>query len=367
MEKESTVVPQDLQEENQLLKASLGYLKAELNKFKELPLLVCDVKKSLTNKAVIKVANGNHFYVNIAGNVSIEPGDTVLVEQKSLTIVQKLEHSKAFDVDSFLIVEKPNISWQDLGGLEDQVREIKEVVELPLQKPELFKKLGISPPKGVLLHGSPGTGKTLLAKAVATSTNATFIHLVASELVQKFIGEGAKLVKDLFQLAREKAPSIVFIDEIDALASQRVELGTSGEREVQRTLMQLLTEMDGFKNLSDVKIIAATNRVDILDEAILRPGRFDRIIELPLPEKEGRKQIFQIHTKQMSTSELNFEELLEKTEGFSGAELRAVCTEAGYFALRENREQVHTQDFLKAIEKFNSQLGYEESPIEMYG
>jgi len=358
----------NVHEENQLLKASVGYLKSELNKFKELPLLVCDVKKILdSNKAIIKVANGNHFYVNISGGVPLSPGDTVLVEQKSLTILQKVEATKNFDVDSFLLIEKPTTTWQDIGGLQEQIQELTEVIELPLQRPELFKKLGIHPPRGVLLHGPPGTGKTLLARAVANSTNTTFIHLVASELVQKFIGEGAKLVKDLFALARERAPAIIFIDEIDSLAGQRLDSGTSGEREVQRTFMQLLTEIDGFNNISNIKIIAATNRLDILDPALLRPGRFDRIIELPLPEPEGRRQILTIYTKDMNLTDVDLDQLTNHTEGLTGAELRALCTEAGYFAIRQNRDTILTEDFLKALDKIQQHFGYEEQPTEMFG
>lgn len=361
--------PQELapgvQEENQLLKASLECLKAELNKFKEPPLLVCEVKRIMNDRAIIKVANGNNFLVNVLKDLTLLPSDVVLVEQKSLTVIQRLEKAKAFEAENFLIVEKPTIRWEDLGGLTDQIREICEVVELPLKKPELFKSVGIQPPKGVLLHGSPGTGKTLLAKAVATSTNAHFIEIVASELVQKFIGEGAKLVKDIFQLAKEKAPTIIFIDEIDALASQRIEVGTSGEREVQRTLMQLLTEIDGFENLADVKIIAATNRLDMLDPALLRPGRFDRIIHIPVPNKQGRQQIFNIHTKAMNLHVTEHEQLVEKTEGFTGAEIRAACTEAGYFAIRSNRTEITTEDFMQAIEKVSQKQ--ENTNLEMYG
>ena len=251
----------NVEEENQLLKNSLTYLKSELNKFKEIPLLVCDVKYVLDNKkAIIKIPNGNQFLVNVSGNMDLIVGDTVVVEQKSLTVVDKINKIHSYDLDTFLIVEKPDTSWEQVGGLKEIIEEIKEVVELPLLKPELFFKIGIDPPKGILLYGPPGTGKTLLAKAVAKSSNATFIHVVASELVQKFIGEGAKLVKDIFSLAKSKAPAIIFIDEIDALASERVDFGTSGEREVQRTFMQLVNEMDGFNNLDNVKIIAATNR-----------------------------------------------------------------------------------------------------------
>ena len=315
---------------------------------------------------MIKVPNGSQFLVNVSGNIKVEVGDTVLVEQRSLTVVQKLDKSRTFDIEDFVIVEKPNINWADIGGLEEQINEIKEVVELPLLKPEIFKNIGIEPPKGILLYGPPGTGKTLLAKAVATSAKATFIEIVASELVQKFIGEGAKLVREIFSLAREKAPSIIFIDEIDALAAERMDAGVSGEREVQRTFMQLLTEIDGFKNLDNVKIIGATNRFDILDPALLRPGRFDRLIEIPLPDEKARMQILKIHSKKMKLNEINYDEIVSKIEGFNGAEVRAICTEAGYFAIRENRNSITHDDFSKAVEKI---LGKddEEEYAEIYG
>jgi len=206
-----------------------------------------------------------------------------------------------------------------------------------------------------------------LAKAVASSTKSTFIEIVASELVQKFIGEGAKLVREIFELAREKAPSIVFIDELDALAAKRVDVGTSGEREVQRTFMQLLAEIDGFKHLSNVKIIGCTNRIDILDPAILRPGRLDRLIEVPMPNEEARKEIFKIHTKNMRLKRVNVNNIIKKMEGFSGADIKAVCTEAGYFAIRANRTEVTENDFLKAIEKVSKTSEEDKSYLRMFG
>ncbi len=357
----------DASEENQLLKSSLNYLKAELNKFKESPLLVCDVKKVVGSKAIIKVSNGGHFMVNISGDLKIEAGDNVLVEQRSLTIVQKLEEAKNFDIEDFIIVEKPNINWEHLGGLEQQVKELKEVIELPILKPELFKEVGIEPPKGILLYGPPGTGKTLLAKAVATSANCLFIEIVASELVQKFIGEGAKLVRDIFKLARERGPTIIFIDEIDALAAERMDIGTSGEREVQRTFMQFLTELDGFNSLDNVKVIAATNRFDILDKAVLRPGRFDRLIEIPLPNNDSRREILKIHSKNMNLDGVDFNTLIEKTESFSGADLRAVCVEAGYFAIRENRTKVCLNDFISAVDKVSNTNQGDQDYVSMFG
>ena len=265
-------------------------------------------------------------------------------------------------------MEKPNVLWKQVGGLNEQIEEIKEVVELPLMNPEIFKKVGITPPKGILLYGPPGTGKTLLAKAVAKSSNSTFIEIVASELVQKFIGEGAKMVKEIFELARKKAPTIVFIDEIDALAAKRIEVGTSGEREVQRTFMQFLAELDGFKNLGHVKIIGCTNRKDILDSAILRPGRLDRLIEVPLPGKEGVKQIFKIHTKKMTLNKkINLDKVLKKMEQFSGAEIKAVCTEAGYFAIRNKRTEIKEADLFSAIEKVQQKEKMDETYLKMFG
>nr|6HE4_H Chain H, Proteasome-activating nucleotidase [Archaeoglobus fulgidus DSM 4304]6HE4_I Chain I, Proteasome-activating nucleotidase [Archaeoglobus fulgidus DSM 4304]6HE4_J Chain J, Proteasome-activating nucleotidase [Archaeoglobus fulgidus DSM 4304]6HE4_K Chain K, Proteasome-activating nucleotidase [Archaeoglobus fulgidus DSM 4304]6HE4_L Chain L, Proteasome-activating nucleotidase [Archaeoglobus fulgidus DSM 4304]6HE4_M Chain M, Proteasome-activating nucleotidase [Archaeoglobus fulgidus DSM 430 len=255
-------------------------------------------------------------------------------------------------VYGFEVEEKPEVSYEDIGGLDVQIEEIREAVELPLLKPELFAEVGIEPPKGVLLYGPPGTGKTLLAKAVANQTRATFIRVVGSEFVQKYIGEGARLVREVFQLAKEKAPSIIFIDELDAIAARRTNSDTSGDREVQRTMMQLLAELDGFDPRGDVKVIGATNRIDILDPAILRPGRFDRIIEVPLPTFEGRIQIFKIHTRKMKLAEdVDFKELARITEGASGADIKAICTEAGMFAIREERAKVTMLDFTKAIEK----------------
>jgi len=357
-----------VEEENRILRETVNQLKNELTKFQKTPLLVCEIKDLQGDKALMRLPNGNEFFVNIAA--SCEPltaGDSALVEQKNLTVVKKIPLSKRFTVEQFVIIEKPNISWSSIGGLAEQMTEIKEVIELPLKKPELFKAIGITPPKGILLHGPPGTGKTLLAKAVASSTKSTFIELVGSELVQKFIGEGAKLVKEVFQLARERAPSIIFIDEIDALASRRIEIGTSGEREVQRTFMQLLAEIDGFKHLGNVKVVGCTNRKDILDPAILRPGRLDRLIYVPVPNAEGRKEIFHIHAKGMATGRMNAQKLVDAMDGFSGAEVRSVCTEAGYFAIRASRHKVTQDDFVKAIEKVRQDEEASKDYLVMFG
>ncbi len=340
------------EDENRILKQTLETLKNELKKFKLPPLVICEVRDVINDRAIVSLKNGNEFFVEISSEVKdLRSGDYALAHQKNLTIVDKIRKAKRFNVEQFVIIEKPEISWKDIGGLKNEIEEIKEVIELPLKSPDLFRKIGIKPPKGVLLHGPPGTGKTLLAKAVASSTNSTFIEIVGSELVQKFIGEGAKLVKEIFELARSKAPAIVFIDEIDSLASVRMDVGTSGEREVQRTFMQLLAEIDGFKPLDDVKIVGATNRKDILDPAILRPGRLDRLIHIGEPDKEGMKEIFRIHSIDMKIKKFNQDKMFSKMDGMSGAEIRAVCTEAGYFAIRDNRSIVTEKDFIKAVEK----------------
>jgi proteasome regulatory subunit len=340
-----------LEEENHLLRQTVSQLRSELERFRTPPLMVAEVTDLYDDGLVIKIANGNKFFTLKSEEVPAAVGDTLLVDQKNLTIIRKIDESKQFNVDKYVILDTPDVHWAQIGGLEEQIKEIKEVVELPLKEPDLFRKVGISPPKGILLHGPPGTGKTLLAKAVATETGAAFIQVVGSELVQKFIGEGAKLINEIFALARSKAPAIIFIDEIDSLAAKRIDLGTSGEREVQRTFMQLLAEIDGFKPLGNVKIIAATNRKDILDPAILRPGRFDRLIFVPPSDKEGRRAIFRIHTKTMKLVAVNEDRLLDLMDEFSGAEIKAVCTEAGYFALREKRTSVKQKDFEQAIEK----------------
>jgi len=363
-----TAESSDLEEQNRILKETLNQLTREIERLKESPLMIAEVKDLKDEKAIISLPNGNMFYVNnIIGNTKIKPGDHVAVDQKNLNILQKIDISRKFNVDKFVIVEKPNVSWKAIGGLRDQVRELHEVIELPLKNPEIFRKVGIQPPKGVLLHGEPGTGKTLLAKAVATSTKAVFIEIVGSELVQKFIGEGAKLVKEIFELARRKAPAIIFIDELDSIASRRIEVGTSGEREVQRTFMQLLAEIDGFKHLGNVKIIGCTNRKDILDPAVIRPGRLDRLIKVPLPDALGIKEIFKIHTKDMDLRDCNMDNIVRKMHGFSGASIRAACTEAGYFAVRSKRTHVTEPDFKKAVVKVKAEEEEEKEFQKMFG
>ncbi|BBG24447.1 Proteasome-activating nucleotidase [Sulfuracidifex tepidarius] len=345
-----------LQIEIESLRKELNYYKAEMEKLLSPPLIEATVLDVMdNNRVLVRSSSGPNLLVNLSNNIKssdIKPGMSVALNQRGSTIIELLKQRDDPYVKSMEIIDKPNVTYEEIGGLEDQIRELREVVELPIRKPELFKEIGIEPPKGVLLFGPPGTGKTMLAKAVANESNATFIHVVASEFAQKFVGEGARIVKEVFEMAKKKAPSIVFIDEIDAIGAKRIELGTSGEREIQRTLMQLLSEIDGFKALDNVKIIAATNRIDILDPALLRPGRFDRLVEVPLPNKEGRKDIFKIYTQKMKIeNDIDVDVLASLTEGFSGADVKNSCVEAGYIAIRNDRNTVTMNDMLEAIEK----------------
>ena len=353
------------------LQREVKRLKTELDRLRYPPLIVGSVRDVLTDgRVIVKSSTGPDFVVNSAETVEhakITVGSRVALNKQTLAVMGVLPASLDPLVTASEIVDKPNVSYVDIGGLTEQIREIREAVEYPLLRSELYKKVGVDPPKGVLLIGSPGTGKTLIAKAVAHHTNATFVRLVGSELVQKYIGEGARLVRELFQLAREKAPTIIFIDEVDSIGAKRLEVATSGDREVQRTLMQLLAEMDGFEPLSNVKIIAATNRPDILDDALLRPGRFDRIIEIPVPNYLGRAEIFKIHTRGMAIREtIDFEALASRCDGATGADIRAICTEAGMWAIREERDSVTAADFDRAIEKVVGEEELRKESVTMF-
>ncbi|NPA76364.1 MAG: proteasome-activating nucleotidase [Candidatus Diapherotrites archaeon] len=352
-----------------LLQKKYVELRREFERLTTPPLLVGTVLDVLPNyRAVVKNSNGMTFLVNVMSSVydKIYPGAQVAMSQQTVAIVDVLPEPKDERVRAFEVVERPEVSYSDIGGLRDVIQEVREVVELPLKNPDVFKEIGIVPPKGVLLYGPPGTGKTLLAKAVAHETNATFIHVVGSELVRKFIGEGAKLVRDLFKLAREKAPAIVFIDEIDAIGAVRTEALTGGDREVQRTLVQLLAELDGFKPLDGVAVLGATNRIDILDPALLRPGRFDRIIEVPLPDESARYEILRVHTKGMKLAkDVNLRALAKAAAGMSGADLKALVTEAGLLAIRKGHKAVRMQDLREAMEKVRKKK-VDKGPAHIY-
>lgn len=342
--------------ERERLQREVQALRTEIEKLTVPPHIEGNITDVLEDgRAVVKSTTGPSLIVNILKDIDIKkltPGKRVSLSQRNFAVLETLPDSLDMYIKAMEVVEAPKVSYSDIGGLKDQIRDIKELVELPLLRPEIFEKVGIEPPKGVLLQGPPGCGKTLLAKAVANGTKATFIKVVASELVQKYIGEGARMVRELFQLARAKAPSIVFIDEIDAVGGRRGDITISGEREVQRTLLQLLSELDGFRSRGDVKIIGATNRIDLLDPALLRPGRFDRVIEIPAPDPKGREAIFKIHISKMNVcKDVNLKGLASETDGATGAEIKAICTEAGLFAIREDRDTITKSDFGKAIDK----------------
>ena len=344
----------DANAENNKYQQKLERLTHENKKLKQSPLFVATVQE-ITDEGVIIKQHGNNqealTEVTDEMREELAPDSRVAVNN-SLSVVKQLDSETDVRARVMQVEQSPDVSYEDIGGIDEQMEEVRETVEMPIESPEMFDEVGIDPPSGVLLHGPPGTGKTMLAKAVANQTDATFIKMAGSELVHKFIGEGAKLVRDLFELARQEEPAVVFIDEIDAIAAKRTDSKTSGDAEVQRTMMQLLSEMDGFEDRGQISIIAATNRFDMLDRAILRPGRFDRLIEVPKPDIEGRELIFQIHTRDMNVAdEVDFAELAEETEEASGADVKAITTEAGMFAIRDDRTEVKMQDFLDAWEK----------------
>lgn len=355
------------------LKKRAQRLDDEVRLLKSPPLIIGHLQDVLDDRtAIVRSSNGTVFQVSLNQRLepkTLKPGTRVALNQDTLAVIEVLHDAWDPMVSGAEMVTKPDITYDAVAGLDEQVESVREAIELPLTSPELFKKVGITPPKGILLVGPPGCGKTLLAKAVANQTDATFIRMVGSELAQKYIGEGGRMVRELFSLAKDKSPSIIFLDEIDAIGAKRLDGSTSGDREVQRTLMQLLAELDGFDALEDVKIIAATNRPDILDDALLRPGRFDRIITIPLPDEKGRKAILSLHISTMSARRINLQRVVEKTEGYSGAELKATCVEAGMIAIRDGRSSVSNDDLLQAVTRINEKKtngGRTASPDALY-
>ena len=356
------------------VKKRASRLDEEVRILKSPPLIVGHLQDVLDEeRAIVRSSNGTVFQVSINQRLDpdkLRPGTRIALNQDTLSIIEILHDAWDPMVSGAEMIEKPNIDYENVGGLDEQILQVREAIELPLEKPELFRKVGIEPPKGILLVGPPGCGKTMLAKAVASQTKASFIRMVGSELAQKYIGEGGRMVRELFSLAKDKSPAIIFLDEIDAIGAKRLDSATSGDREVQRTLMQLLAELDGFDSLEDVKIIAATNRPDILDDALLRTGRFDRVNEIPLPDESGRKTILSIHLERMSTSRVNIAKIVEMTEGFSGAELKATTVESGMIAIRDGRSKVNQNDVILAVERIKKKResnGISTSPDALYG
>ncbi|XP_024514966.1 26S proteasome regulatory subunit 10B homolog A isoform X1 [Selaginella moellendorffii] len=345
--------------------------------------IIGEVLRQLDNeRLIVKASSGPRYVVGCRNKVDKEKlvaGTRVALDMTTLTIMRALPREVDPVVHNMLHEDPGNISYSAVGGLSDQIRELRESIELPLMNPELFLRVGIKPPKGVLLYGPPGTGKTLLARAIASNIDANFLKVVSSAIVDKYIGESARLIREMFGYARDHQPCIIFMDEIDAIGGRRFSEGTSADREIQRTLMELLNQLDGFDQLGKVKMIMATNRPDVLDPALLRPGRLDRKIEIPLPNEQGRIEVLKIHSAGiLKHGEIDYEAIVKLAEvlepvlrflcsclscyqGFNGADLRNVCTEAGMFAIRADRDYVIQEDFMKAVRKLNDAKKLESS------
>ena len=328
----------------------------DLKAIQSVGMLIGDVLKHMDDERfIVKASSGPRYVVGCRTKLEktkLKPGTRVALDMTTLTIMRPMPREVDPTIFNMLNDETGTIDFSEIGGLNDQVRELREVIELPLTNPELFIRVGIKAPKGVLLYGPPGTGKTLLARALASNINGTFLKVVASAIVDKYIGESARIIREMFGYAKDHQPCVIFMDEIDAIGGSRFSEGTSADREIQRTLMELLAQLDGFESLGAVKIVMATNRPDILDPALLRPGRLDRKIEIPLPNEASRLEILKIHAGSITKrGDIDYESVVKLADGFNGADLRNICTEAGLFAIREGRDYVLEEDFMKAARK----------------
>ncbi|AES74232.1 putative proteasome endopeptidase complex [Medicago truncatula] len=338
----------------------------DLKSFQSVGQIVAEILRPLDHqRVVVKASSGPRYVVGCRSKVDKEKltaGTRVVLDMTTLTIMRILPREVDPVVYNMLHEDPGNVSYSAVGGLSDQIRELRESIELPLMNPELFLRVGIKPPKGVLLYGPPGTGKTLLARAIASNIDANFLKVVSSAIIDKYIGESSRLIREMFGYARDHQPCIIFMDEIDAIGGRRFSEGTSADREIQRTLMELLNQLDGFDQLGKVKIIMATNRPDVLDPALLRPGRLDRKIEIPLPNEQSRMEILKIHAAGIAKhGEIDYEAVVKLAEGFNGADLRNICTEAGMSAIRAERDYVIHEDFMKAVRKLTEAKKLEAS------
>lgn len=345
-----------LREETKKLQNDYERSEDDLKALQSVGQIIGEVLKDLgEEKYIVKATNGPRYVVGCRRTVNkdqVKQGTRVALDMTTLTIMRCLPREVDPLVYNMSHEDPGDVNYAEIGGLGEQIRELREVIELPLINPELFQRVGISPPKGCLLYGPPGTGKTLLARAVASQLDCNFLKVVSSAIVDKYIGESARLIREMFNYARDHQPCIIFMDEIDAIGGRRFSEGTSADREIQRTLMELLNQMDGFDALGQVKMIMATNRPDTLDPALLRPGRLDRKIQIDLPNEQGRLDILKIHSSKISKQgEIDFEAVVKLSEGFNGADLRNVCTEAGMFAIRDERDYCIQEDFMKAVRK----------------
>eukprot|EP00939_MAST-03C_sp_MAST-3C-sp1_P002246 g2246.t1 len=339
-----------LKDEMKNLKREMLRAKEEVKRIKSVPLVIGQFLEMVDeNYGIVSSTSGSTYYVRVLSTIDrelLKPNASVALHKYSHAIVDTLPPEADSSIQMLQMTEKPDVTYDDIGGMDVQKQEVREAVELPLTHFDLYKQIGIDPPRGVLMYGPPGTGKTMLAKAVANATTAAFIRVVGSEFVQKYLGEGPRMVRDVFRLARENEPAIIFIDEVDAIGTKRFDSQTGADREVQRILMELLTQMDGFDQSTNVKVIMATNRPDTLDPALLRPGRLDRKIEFPNPDRRQKRLVFQACTAKMNLSdEVDLEDYVNRPDKISAAQISSICQEAGLQAVRENRYVVLPKDF----------------------
>jgi 26S proteasome regulatory subunit T4 len=354
--KEADARVRALRDELKGLKRSFDKTEDDLKALQSVGQIIGEVLRQLdTDRFIVKASSGPRYVVGCRTKLDkdkLVQGVRVALDMTTLTIMRMLPREVDPLVHNMLSEDPGSINYAEIGGLSDQIRQLREVVELPLTNPELFARVGIKAPKGVLLYGPPGTGKTLLARAISSNIDASFLKVVASAIVDKYIGESARVIREMFDYARDHQPCVIFMDEIDAIGGRRFSEGTSADREIQRTLMELLNQLDGFDELGKVKLIMATNRPDVLDPALLRPGRLDRKLEIPLPNEQGRLDILKIHASKLTKhGDIDYEAVVKLSDGFNGADLRNICTEAGLFAIRDERDYTVHEDFMKAVRK----------------
>jgi len=354
--KEADAKVRAMRVETKNLKKEYDKTEDDLRALQSVGQIIGEVLRQLDEERfIVKASSGPRYVVGCRNKIEkakLVQGTRVSLDMTTLTIMRALPREVDPVVFNMLTEDPGDVNYSDVGGLNEQIRELREVIELPLINPELFSRVGIKAPKGVLLYGPPGTGKTLLARAVANNIDASFLKVVSSAIVDKYIGESARLIREMFGYAKDHEPCIIFMDEIDAIGGRRFSEGTSADREIQRTLMELLNQLDGFDVLGKVKMICATNRPDVLDPALLRPGRLDRKVEIPLPNEHARVDVLKIHATNLTKQgEIDYESIVKLADGFNAADLRNVCTEAGMFAIRAERDYVVHEDFMKAVRK----------------
>jgi 26S proteasome regulatory subunit T4 len=354
--KEADAEVRTLREELRVLKKKFDKTEDDLKALQSVGQIIGEVLRQLDEERfIVKASSGPRYVVGCRTKLEkdkLVQGVRVALDMTTLTIMRMLPREVDPLVHNMLSEDPGNINYAEIGGLGEQIRQLREVVELPLTNPELFQRVGIKAPKGVLLYGPPGTGKTLLARAISSNIDAAFLKVVASAIVDKYIGESARVIREMFNYARDHQPCVIFMDEIDAIGGRRFSEGTSADREIQRTLMELLNQLDGFDELGKVKLIMATNRPDVLDPALLRPGRLDRKLEIPLPNEQGRLDILKIHASKITKhGDIDYEAVVKLSDGFNGADLRNICTEAGLFAIRDERDYTVHEDYMKAVRK----------------